>query len=227
MNKKIAILLLFSGILNYKTKAQYVYEPDDSINNYWGLQTKLIDYFPIELSYIHSQNSRISYLFKLSYVKPFDVKFSNANSYKLYSVANASNFESIKSSNAFSSKIGIMLWHFYDDDLGLRYISLNGTCTYASEKITITTNDVIYGKTITNYNENNIFSTIELETQKVTSYGLSFGLIAGYKTINPTPFGSIINGIENITTYSPGAGFGSKLYFNIQVGYHFKFKKRK
>jgi hypothetical protein len=47
MNKKIAILLLFSGILNYKTKAQYVYEPDDSINNYWGLQTKLIDYFPM------------------------------------------------------------------------------------------------------------------------------------------------------------------------------------
>lgn len=226
MNKKIAILILFSGILNYKPQAQYVYAPEDSINNYLGLQTKLMDYFPVELSYIHSQNSRFSYLLKLSYVKPFDIEFLNINSYRFYRVANASNFESTKSSNAFSSKIGIMLWHFHDDYFGLRYISLNGTCTYASEKLTITTEDVIYGKTTKNYDENNIYSTLELEAQKITRYGLNFGVVFGYKTINPIAFSSFITGIENATTYSPGSGFGSKLYLNIQVGYHFKFKKK-
>jgi hypothetical protein len=104
---------------------------------------------------------------------------------------------------------------------------LNGTCTYATENFSISTNDAIYGNTTKNYDEKNIYSSVELELQKITRYGLNFGVLAGFKTINPVAFSTLISGIENATTYSPGSGFGSKVYFNIQVGYHFRFKKKK
>lgn len=223
---KTATLILLIGFLNSKTKAQYVYEPDNVIVNYLGLQTKVVDYLPIEISFIHSQNTHFSYLFKVSYFKPFEIDLLNSNSYKASTLVNASNFETHKSLNAFSSKMGVMLWHFYDNYFGSRYVSLNGTCTYACERFAITTDDVIYGKTTKNYDENNIYSTIELEAQKITRYGLNFGVLLGYKIINPIAFSSFITGIENATTYSPGSGFGSILYFNIQVGYHFKFSKK-
>jgi chromosome segregation protein len=32
--------------------------------------------------------------------------------------------------------------------------------------------------------------------------------------------------VEKATTYTPGMGFGNPIYLNIQVGYHFKFKKK-
>jgi hypothetical protein len=226
MNKKIAILFLLIGTLNNKTQAQYVYEPDKSINNYFGVQTKVIDYLPIELSYLHSRNNRFSYLLKLSYVRPFDLEFLNTTLYKYYEVGNNNSLDSRKTIGAFSIKSGVMLWHFYDDYFGLRYVSINGTGTYAKEIFSITTEDVIYGKTTKNYDENNIYSTIEIEAQKITRYGLNFGVLFGYKIINPIAFSTLITGIENATTYSPGTGFGSKLYFNIQVGYHFRFKKK-
>jgi hypothetical protein len=226
MNKKIAILLLI-GTLKNNTHAQYVYEPDKSINNYFGLQTKVIDYLPIELSYLHSRNNRFSYLLKLSYVKPFDLEFLNTTLYKYYEVGNNNSLDSRKTIGAFSIKSGFMLWHFYDDYFGLRYVSLNGTCTYATENFSISTNDAIYGNTTKNYDEKNIYSSVELELQKITRYGLNFGVLAGFKTINPVAFSTLISGIENATTYSPGSGFGSKVYFNIQVGYHFRFKKKK
>lgn len=225
MSRKGILLLLLVCVSYIKAKTQYLYEIDTSSLNYIGLQTKVIDYLPIELSFIHAKNNGFSYLIRLSYVKPFGEQAMNYNLFENSQLVGGNNFEHKKSTQAYTVKSGAMLWRFYDD-YGLRYISLNATCTYAHEKFTLITLDYIYGKNIKNYTENNIYSSIELEAQKITRYGLSFGIIAGYKAINPTPFSFIIKGIEKATTYSPGSGFGSKLYINIQVGYHFKFKKK-
>ncbi len=226
MNRKILFLTLLVSCIVLETKAQYVYEKDTSCVNYIGLQTKIIDYLPIELSFVHLRNNGLSYLVKLSYVQPFGNDDMNYSLFENIGVIDRDVFEHNKSVKAYSLKSGVMLWRFYDDYFGSRYVSINGTATYAKERFTLITDDVIYGKTTKNYDENNLYSTIELEAQKITRYGLNFGVLLGYKIINPIAFSSFITGIENATTYSPGSGFGSKLYFNIKVGYHFKFSKK-
>jgi hypothetical protein len=225
--KKLILLILFIIELVFDGFSQSLIKNDTSFTYYFGLQTKVIDVLPIELSFIMLRENRPSYRFNLGFCSTQLNKVGNS-SYQGYIHNNLalSAFYHKQNITAFYLKSGILLTKDLENNK-LKYLSLNSVLAFAYQTFSLTTEDRIYGTVKKNYNENTFYNSLELEYQNLYKSGISFGLILGGKLINPSPFTNIIKGLENGSSYSPGMGFGNPIYFNIQVGYHFRFKKKK
>ncbi len=195
-------------------------------NKYLSVQTRLIDYLPLELSFVNIKAKKISWHTKAGFTY---APMNNTTDYVLSNTSNSIftnyNFSKEQYLKALSLKGGILFYKNYDK-FGYKYFALNGVYTFAWNTFEITTNDAIYGKIVNTLKEESKHFGIELEWQRISKSGVNLGLLLGYKIIQTTPFQNQIQNIEKATTYTPGMGFGNPVYFNIQVGYHFRFKKK-
>jgi hypothetical protein len=196
-------------------------------NKYIGIQTRLVDYLPLELSFENIKAKKLSWHAKAGFTY---APMNNITNYILSNTGNSIltnyNFSKEQYLKALSLKGGILFYKNYDK-FGYKYFALNGVYTVAWNTFEITINDAIYGKIVNTLKEENKHAGIELEWQRISKGGFNFGLLLGYKINSLAPFQSQIKNIEKASTYTPGMGFGDPVYFNIQVGYHFKFKKKK
>ncbi|MBJ7427429.1 MAG: hypothetical protein JHD28_00490 [Bacteroidia bacterium] len=195
-------------------------------NKYIGIQTRLIDYIPVELSFVNIKAKKLSWQAKVGFVyAPINI----TNNYVLSNTSNTIltnyNFSKEQYLKAFYLKSGILFYKEYDK-FGYKYFALNGVYSFAWNTFEITTRDAIYGKIINTLKEESKNVGIELEWQRISKKGFNLGLLLGYKINQTAPFQNQIQNIEKASTYTPGMGFGIPIYFNIQVGYHFKFKKK-
>lgn len=218
------IVLLF--FVNLKSFSLNLEKKDTSRIYYVGLQTKLIDILPIEVSFVSLKNNGINYLIQAGHVK---TNINLSSDYTLYYYSNSyssrKDFSHNQTVYASYAKLGFILLKRIQDEKCI-FLSLNGTIAYSSETFSIVTKDLIYGTIVKNYNENNIYSSIELQAQKIYKSGISIGILTGYKLLHPYAFSQIIYGIdEKSSTYSPGQGYGNKVYLNFAIGYHFKFSR--
>jgi len=195
-------------------------------NKYIGVQTRLIDYIPLELSFVNIKAKKLSWQAKAGFTY---APVNNTDNYVLSNTSNSIftnfNFSKEQYSKALSIKGGILFYKQYDK-FGYKYFALNGAYSFAWNTFEITTNDAIYGKIVNTLKEESKHFGIELEWQRISKSGVNLGLLLGYKINQTTPFQNQIQNIEKASTYTPGMGFGNPVYFNIQVGYYFRFKKK-
>ena len=195
-------------------------------NKYIGVQTRLIDYLPLEISFVNIKAKKLSWQAKVGFIY---APINNTSNYVFSTTSNSIftnyNFSKEQYLKAFYLKSGVLFYKKYDK-FGYKYFALNGIYSFAWNTFETTTNDAIYGKIVNTLKEESKHFGIELEWQRISKSGVNLGLLLGYKINQTTPFQNQIQNIEKATTYTPGMGFGNPIYFNIQVGYHFKFKKK-
>lgn len=218
--RKIIGLLVMVFVLELKVFAQQV-----PCSKYLGLQTRLLDYLPIEISFVNIVPKKISLQAKIGFVyAPINTANGYTQSTSTNAIFNNYSFSKEQFLKSFFIKSGV-LFHKKYDKYGYKYFALNGVYSFAWNYFEITFDDAIYGKTVRMIMEESRQAGIELEWQRITKDGINLGLLLGYKINKIFPFQSQIQNIEKATTYSPGMGFGSPIYINIVVGYHFRLHK--
>lgn len=172
------------------------------------------------------RENKPSYRFNLGYCSTQFNEVENLSySGFIYNNVVLSPFTHTQNMYAIYLKGGILLTKKIENNK-LKHLSLNSVLANSYQTFSLITEDKIYGTVTKKYQENSFYSSLELEYQNLFKSGISLGIILGGKLLNPTAFTNIVSGIEKATTYSPGMGFGNPIYFNIQLGYHFKFKKK-
>lgn len=204
----------------------------NSIQNYIGFQARLIDLMPFEFSFIHDNNSGVSYTLRAGYGKGEKNSFgtaTNFNKNNMYYIGNfnnlSSNFTFNQSYSALFFKTGIVFSKIKKVNYTF-YNIVNYSYVNCNDKIIINNNDQLYGSVINEYTEKNTYQALEYEGNfqfKLTPqicYGI--GYIFGAK-INPKiPFRNILPGIENGSTYTPAQGVGQNVYLNFSLSLMYK-----
>ncbi|MES2380386.1 MAG: hypothetical protein V4538_05045 [Bacteroidota bacterium] len=221
---KIYLLITYIFIhgLSITTYAQYSSRREKL--NVIGLQARLIDLMPFELSYLHLSGKKLpSYALKLGYGKGYKNAVGNAGIY-VYPPSDP-NFSIDQSFTAYFIKPGIVLYAKKGAILRSACI-LNYCIAQSKDKMVITSQDQLFGTLQQTYNETNTYQSIELEANhsfyRTSLFELTFGYTAGFKFQNPIPFTTVVNGIENGSTYSPGQGVGRFVYVNLYIGFSVK-----
>ena len=205
--KHISIFLLI--LVNLSAYSQI----ENTKQYYLGFQTRLIDVFPIEFSFLSIKNNTIGYQIKTGFTYAqlndvFDYYYNSSNE----------NFKHEQSMKSIYTKFGMVISNF-SYLKGSRFAALNNVLAVSQENLSLSTNDKIYGETIKTFNDNKLYGSIELEFQRIFDNGISLGFICGYKYIHPYAFDEIIQNIKAGSSFSPGQGFGKEGYINLQIGY--------
>lgn len=192
--------------------------------NVIGLQARLIDLMPFELSYLHLSGKKLpSYALKLGYGNGERNVVANAgiNGY----ASTSQGFNINQTFSAFFVKPGIVLYAKKRAILRSAYI-LNYCIAQSKDKMVITSQDQLFGMLKQTYNETNTYQSVELEANhsfyRASLFELTFGYTVGYKFQNQIPFTNLVNGIDNGSTYSPGQGVGRFVYVNLYIGFSVK-----
>ncbi len=212
----VFILLQFLSINSYAQQSNRIQKL-----NVIGVQARLIDLMPFELSYLHLSGKKLpSYALKLGYGNGDKNVVANAgiNGY----ASNSQGFSINQTFSAFFVKPGIVLYAKKRAILRSAYI-LNYCIAQSKDKMVITSQDQLFGTLKQTYNETNTYQSIELEANhsfyRASLFELTFGYTVGYKFQNQIPFITLVNGIENGSTYSPGQGIGRHAYVNLYIGF--------
>ncbi len=202
------------------------YDPEINSYNKIGIASKLIDKIPVEISFVHLNDTAISFLLNAGYCQfNFDVpfKFTGDLNYP-YQISNMN-----YSAKSAYLKGGIILFHTkgYVKSANV-YNSLNVIGSATDYVLQIAYHDDIYGNIIQNYKERKYNLALEIETGILVNLGKSkrfvihSGFSIGAKLINQKPFDNAIKNLDQITTYTPGIGYGNVLYLNISIGLGFR-----
>ncbi len=199
-----------------------------------ALQARVIDLMPFEVSYMHLQNNGFSYALKAGFgigtknemdnnlVNVFASNFYNSSSFRnVYSGA----FDMNQSFVGYFIKPGIVIAK--NKNPIIRSVHLLNYCiSQSKDRLELVSDDQLFGKLKQTYEETNTYQAVELEGNfafhRGSSFEVSFGYLLGYKLHNPIPFTSVIKGIEQGSTYSPGQGVGRKAYVNFFIGLAYK-----
>lgn len=222
-NSLLCCLLLFC--LN--TFSQNI-EPA-KVENLLGIQARLIDLMPFEISYVRLNTKWPS----------FAVRGGYGWGQKNESTTSTNNYINIPAfyNNTFYYNYGRdfsfkQTFEAIFIKPGIVFLKTRGTyftncllfnynIAKSFDKITINSQDQLYGNVETLYYEDHIYQSVEFEgNHQILLNGkvkLGMGYVIGYKIQNQIPFQNQISGIDNNSQYSPSQGIGSKAYVNLLV----------
>jgi hypothetical protein len=209
--------LSISAFVNAQTKETKTPE------NYIGIQARLIDLMPFEISYLHIQKTGFSFAIRGGYGIGIKNRINNLNPF-FYNNNYYNDFSKIisykQTFEAFFIKPGIIISKKYTPVFNSIYL-INFSYAQSNDKLSITSNDQLYGTYTNEYRESHVYKAIEFEGnyQLKLSKKIYFGLgyILGYKIVNEIPFNDVISGIENGSEYSPSQGIGKTFYINANT----------
>lgn len=221
MRNLLLILLLFVVTTSLNAQTLINKTPE----KYIGLQARLIDLMPFELSYLSVKSVGFSFAIRGGYgsgtknnIKSFYTNnyFYNSNS---YITKYDQNFE------AFFIKPGIIISK-NRTPIFTTYYLINYSYAQSNDHVSITSQDQLYGVYNKEFNEKHVYQAIEFEGNYQLKFTgkiyLGLGYIFGYKLVNEVPFTSVIKGIENGSQYSPSQGHGVRVYVNANASIMFK-----
>ncbi len=225
MSRKVFFLFL---VFNFSNMTGFAQEKVKSGNlDLIGLQARVIDLMPFEISYIHLANNKLSYAIKagIGIGNKNAVDYSDGLYYDYYSTGYYNHFTFNQSFVGYFIKPGIVIAK--NKNPIIRSVHLLNYCiSQSKDKLELVSDDQLFGKLTQTYEETNTYQAVELEGNfafhRGSSFEVSFGYILGYKLHNPIPFTSVIKGIEQGSTYSPGQGVGRKAYVNFFIGLAYK-----
>ncbi|MFZ4796339.1 MAG: hypothetical protein ACOYMA_02525 [Bacteroidia bacterium] len=216
------ILLCFSVFVNAQTKETNIPE------KFIGIQARLIDLMPLELSYLRIQKTGFSFAIRGGYGKGTKnkiIKFYSNSFYNSYSndFSNIINFD--QTFDAFFIKPGIIISKKYTPVFNSFYL-INFSYAQSNDKLSITSQDQLFGTYTNEYRESHVYQSVEIEgyNQLKLTPKIYFGLgyILGYKIRNEIPFKDVIIGIETGSQYSPSQGIGNRVYINAEASLMYK-----
>jgi hypothetical protein len=189
-------------------------------SNYFGVQARLIDLMPFEISYIHVSEKSISFSFRGGYGEGIKNNTTTQVNNWLYPVYTnyGRNFSINQSFRALFIKPGIIFakTHGYYSN---SFYSLNYNIAKSYDELLIENEDQLYGKFTTKYREEHLYQSLELEGNhqlKITKrYAIGMGYLFGYKMVNEVPFQNNIQGVDKSSQYSPSQGIGKIVYVNL------------
>lgn len=219
-NFLLLLLLFFAYVSNAQTKEANFQE------KFIGIQARLIDLMPLEISYLRIQKTGFSFAIRGGYgkgtknsIKSFYSSYYRYNNYFSNLISFDQNFD------AFFIKPGIIISKKYTPVFNSFYL-INFSYAQTNDKLLITSQDQLFGTYTNEYRESHIYQSIELEGyhQLKISKKIYFGLgyILGYKIRNEIPFNDVIIGIEKGSQYSPSQGIGTKVYLNAEASLMYK-----
>jgi len=225
--RKLYFILIQVFVFTLQTYSQNAYDPEINSYNKIGITTKIIDKLPIELSFIHLKDSGFSYLLNFGYsgfnVVGTSIVFAEDIRYPYH--LRVLNYHA----NSMFLKYGVVLFHTtgYLQRANF-YSSINVIGSIADYSMDIQYGDDIYGDFTRNYNEIKFNIASESESGVLVNLGKSkrfvfnIGFTLGLKIINQKPFGSVINNLDKISTFTPGVGYGNVFYLNVLIGFGFR-----
>ncbi|MFZ4797026.1 MAG: hypothetical protein ACOYMA_05995 [Bacteroidia bacterium] len=225
------ILFCFSilGINVFAQKADTA-----KVENLLGIQARMIDLMPFEISYMRFNTKGPSFAVRGGYgwgrknesTTSTRKTLSNPALYMyVYSYNYGRQFTLDQTFEAIFIKPGIIIFkskgNYFTNCLLFNY------CIAKSfDKLAINAQDQLYGNVETVYYENHTYQSIEMEgnhyiaLSKKTNLGI--GYLIGYKLQNEIAFRSKIGSIDNASQYSPAQGIGSKAYMNLLLSIMYK-----
>lgn len=203
--------------------------------NLLGIQARLIDLMPFEISYIRLNNKWPSFAIRGGYgwgrKNETTTNTNNNNrSPNFYNIIFYYNygrkFTLEQTFEAIFIKLGIIFFKkkgtYFTNSLLFNY-----NIAKSFDKLYINSEDQLYGNVQNVYYENHIYQSIEFEgnhqIELIRKVKFGMGYVLGYKIQNQFPFENQIKGIEKSSQYSPSQGVGSKVYVNLLLGVMYCF----
>jgi hypothetical protein len=230
MKNCIFFILLFGSLNTFSQQAQ-----STKIENLLGIQARLIDLMPFEISYIRLNNKWPSFAIRGGYgwgrKNETTTSTNNINTIPhLYNVNFYYNygrkFTLEQTFEAIFIKPGIIFLK-KNGTYFTNCLLFNYNIAKSFDKLYINSQDQLYGNVENVYYENHIYQSIEFEgnhqIELIRKVKFGMGYVFGYKIQNQFPFENQIKGIEMSSQYSPSQGVGSKAYVNLLVGVMYCF----
>lgn len=218
------LLLIFFCLLLFESIAQ-IDKNNSSAIHLIGIQARLIDLMPFELSYIKLKKKGLSFAIRGGYGKG-DKNKSETNTYRNYSVYRPTLFTYSQSFESYFIKPGIVFATNKSPIFRSIYL-INYSIAKSYDKMIITADDPIFDSYIQTNKESHVYQSLEFEGNhqlnlfKEKIY-FGFGYIFGVKTVNDVPFKSILKGIDEGSQYSPSQGIGKYIYINSNMSLMYK-----
>jgi len=225
----ICLAILFHLPVYSQTKINY--KPE----HYLGIQARLIDLMPFEVSYLRIKPKGPSFALRFGYgmgqqnettTETYNYVRQGSNSSINFYTNYGRNFNYFQTFEAIFIKPGFIL-HKSRGIFFTHFFLVNYCLSKSFDKITIIADDQLYGKVELNYYENHTYQSVELEGNHQIMLGkkinLGMGYVVGYKLQNEVPFTNLIYGIDENSQYSPAQGIGTKAYLNLLVALLYKF----
>ena len=189
-------------------------------SNYIGLQARLIDLMPFEISYLHIGEKGISFSIRAGYGEGIkNNTTTQVNNWLSPVYTNYGRDFSIKQSyRAVFIKPGIVFAKTHSYYFNSFYL-INYSIAKTYDELLIESEDQLYGKFKSKFQEEHFYQSLEFEGNhqlKITKrFGMGMGYILGYKILNEVPFQENIKGIDLSSQYSPSQGIGKIIYVNL------------
>jgi len=230
MKNFVLFCLLILGLNVFAQKADTA-----KVENLLGIQARMIDLMPFEISYIRLNTKGLSYAIRGGYgwgsknetttsTNNFTNTLFNYNIGLYYNYGRQ--FTLDQTFEAIFIKPGIIIYKgkgIYFSN----FILFNYCLAHSFDKLAINAKDQLYGKVETVYYENHTYQSLELEGNHFIALGqkinLGLGYLVGFKMQNEIAFTSKIYGLDQNAQYSPGQGIGSKVYVNLLLSTMYKF----
>ena len=198
--------------------------------SYIGLQARLIDLMPFEISYLHIREKGISFSLRGGYGEGIknntttEVNKWLAGQYPVYT-SYGRDFSINQSYQAIFIKPGIVFAKTYSNNFNSFYL-INFSIAKSYDELIIESEDQLYGKFKSKYLEEHIYQSVEFEGNhqlKINKrFALGMGYVLGYKVVNQVPFQNNIKGIDLSSQYSPSQGIGRLVYVNLLLNFMIK-----
>jgi len=221
-NLLLLLLLCIAAMANAQIKETNVPE------KFIGIQARLIDLMPLEISYLRIQKTGFSFAIRGGYGKgkknTITSLYTN-NNYNSYYNTLGSITKYDQTFEAFFIKPGIIISKKYTPVFSSYYL-INYSYAQTNDKLSITSQDQLFGTYTNEFKENHVYQAIEFEgnyqLKLAKKIYLGIGYILGYKIVNEVPFKDVVIGIENGSQYSPSQGLGTKFYLNAETSLMYK-----
>lgn len=192
-------------------------------SNFIGIQARLIDLMPFELSYLHIREKGISFSLRGGYGEGIknnttsEVNKWLGGQYPVYTLYGR-DFSINQSYQAVFIKPGIVFAKTHSYYFNSFYL-INFSLAKTYDALTIDSEDQLYGRIKTKYKESHLYQSVEFEGNhqlKINKkIGMGMGYVLGYKIVNEIPFQNNIKGIDLSSQYSPSQGVGKVIYVNL------------
>lgn len=208
---------------------------NNKAEHYLGIQARLIDLMPFEVSYLRIKPKWPSLALRFGYgmgqknettTETYNYLRQGSNSSINFFTNYDRNFTYFQTFEAVFIKPGFII-HKSKGQFFTNFFLVNYCLSKSFDKITIIADDQLFGKVELNYYENHTYQSVEFEGNHQIMLGkkinLGMGYVIGHKIQNEVPFTSLISGIEGNSQYSPAQGIGTKAYLNLLVAILYKF----
>ncbi len=200
--------------------------------NLIGIQARLIDLMPFEISYFKLAPKGISFALRGGYgIGQKNETTTELNNYipskqKNYYINYGRDFTLTQTFEAIFIKPGIVVLKSKSSYF-TNCLLLNYSIAKSYDKLTINSQDQLYGNVQLTDFEEHLYQSIEIEGNHQLMLGqkisLGMGYLIGYKLQNEIAFENKIYGIEKNSQYSPSQGVGTKFYINLTTALLYKF----